>query len=536
MSRNLFSRNRFTLISALLAGGVLLATQTLAAAEVVLRRGNAGEPKTLDQHQTSIDVESNVLKDLYEGLAAYDGKGNVRPGVAASWDISKDGLVYTFRLRPEAKWSNGEPFKASDFVFTFRRIMDPKTGAKYANLLYPIKNAESINKGQRAPTELGVKAVDDKTLEITLERATPYFIELLTHQTGLPLNEAAVNKFGAEFAKAGNLVSNGAFQLTEFTPGQHIKLTRNPNYWDAANVKIDTVFFYPTEDQPAAMRRFLAGELDINYQFPIDQLKFLRERIGNQARIAPYIAIQYYSINTAKPPFDDVRVRRALSLALDREYLTGTIFSQAYPPAYSMVPPGLAGYDGPQLPYKGKSQLDREDEAIKLLKEVGYGPGGKPLKIEIRYNTNDNWRKMAAAIADMWKPLNAEVTLLNVDVRSHYSHLQNKGDFDVARAGWNADYADPQNIMFLGLSGNAVGNYARYASQEFDALMKKSDEEGNPAARMKLLAEAEAVLLRDMPMIPIMYNAALWLVSDKVVGWQDNLQNEHRSQYLSLKN
>ena len=227
------------------------------------------------------------------------------------------------------------------------------------------------------------------------------------------------------------------------------------------------------------MRRFLAGELDINYQFPIDQLKFLRERIGNQARIAPYIAIQYYSINTAKPPFNDVRVRRALSLAIDREYLTGTIFSQAYPPAYSMVPPGLAGYNGPQLSYKGKSQLDREDEAIKLLKEVGYGPGGKPLEIEIRYNTNDNWRKMAAAIADMWKPLNAEVTLLNVDVRSHYSYLQNNGDFDVARAGWNADYADPQNIMFLGLSDNAVGNYARYASQEFDALMKKSDEEGN---------------------------------------------------------
>lgn len=529
-------RKSFGLLGVLLAGGALLLTQSFAAAEVVLRRGNAGEPKTLDQHQTSIDVESNVLKDLYEGLVAYDGKGNVRPGVAASWDVSKDGLVYTFKLRPDAKWSNGDSVKASDFVFTWRRIMDPKTGAKYANLLYAIKNSEAANKGQQPPSAIGVKAVDDTTLEITLERATPYFVELLTHQTGLPINEAAATKHGAEFAKPGNLVSNGAYQLVEFTPGAHIKLTKNTHYWDAKNVNIDTVFFYPTEDQPAAMRRFLAGELDINYQFPVDQLGFLRERIGKQVHVAPYLSIQYYSLNTGKPPFDDVRVRRALSLAIDREFLADKIFGQALPAAYSMVPPGIAGYSGPQLPYKQKSQLDREDEAIKLLKEVGYGPGGKPLKIEIRYNTNDNWKKMATAIADMWKPLNAEVSILNVDVRTHYSHLQNKGDFDVARAGWVADYADPQNIMFLGLSGNAVGNYARYSSQEFDALMKKSDEEGNAAARMKLLADAEAILLRDLPMIPILYNASLWLVSDKVQGWEDNVQNEHRSQYLSLKN
>jgi oligopeptide transport system substrate-binding protein len=508
---------------------------TAAAADVVYRRGNGGEPKTLDQQLTSFDVEANILRDLYDGLVAYDAKGKVVPAAAESWSISKDGTVYTFKLRPNGKWSNGEPVKASDFVFSFRRMLDPQTAARYASLHYPIKNAEKINKGELKPDQLGVRAIDDRTLEITLERPTPYYLELLTHQTALPLNQAAVEKFGKDFLRPGNLVSNGAFTLTEYLPGDHIKLTKNANYYDAKDVKIDTVLYYPTEDGAAAVRRFMAGELDTNYQFPVDQLAFLRQKLDGQVRTAPFLAIEYYALNSKKPPFNDPRVRHALSLAIDRDFLADQIWGGAAVPAYRLTPPGLQNYTPPKIVDADLSQLDREDKAKELLKEAGYGPGLKPLKIEIRYNTSDTNQKTATAVADMWKSvLGAEVTLLNSDIKSHYAYLQNNGDFDVARAGWVGDYADPQNFLFLGLSSNAVSNYSRYNNPAYDALMKKTDETQDPAARMKLLQDAEAMIMKDEPVIPLLYRASLHLVSPKVKGYEDNVQNVHRSRYISI--
>lgn len=521
--------------SAFFASLTCAALAGAAHAEIVYHRGNAGEPKTLDQHQTSIDVEANVLKDLYEGLVAYNPKGEVVPGAAESWTISDDGLTYRFKLR--GKWSNGDDVKASDWVYTFRRLMDPKSAAKYATLHYAIKNSEKVNKGELPVDQLGVRAIDDKTFEITLTQATPYYLELLTHQTGLPLHQASVDKLGRDFVKPGNMVSNGAYKLAEFVPNDHIKVVKNANYHSADKVQIDTVMFYPTEDNAAAVRRFMAGELDTNYQFPTEQMAFLKEKLGDQVHATPYLSLYYYSVNTTKAPFNDVRVRQAMSLAVDREYLGEKVYNGTQLPAYSLVPPGMATYkDAAELPYKATAQLDREDQAKALLKQAGVGPGGKPLKIEIRYNTNENHKKVATAIADMWKnTLGAEVTLLNTDVKTHYNHLQSQGDFDVARAGWVADYADAQNYLYLGKTGNAVGNYARYSNPEFDAVLKKSDETLDPAARAKLLKEAEAILLRDMPMIPLMYTAALHLVSPKVKGWVDNVQNEHRSQYLRIE-
>ncbi|CAH1658495.1 Oligopeptide ABC transporter, periplasmic oligopeptide-binding protein oppA (TC 3.A.1.5.1) [Hyphomicrobiales bacterium] len=515
-----------------------LATGSLAAgasAEVIYRRGNAGDPKTLDQHQTSIDVEANILRDLYDGLLAYDSRGKVTPAAAASWTISPDGKVYTFKLRENGKWSNGDPVKASDFVFSFRRMLDPQTAARYAALHYPIKNARAVNRGELPPAELGVKAIDDSTLEITLEQPTPYFLELLTHQTALPLHQASVEKFGKDFVRAGNLVSNGAFQLTEFVPSDHIKVVKNPNYFDAKDVKVDTVIFYPTEDSAAAVRRFMAGELDTNYQFPIDQLTFLKEKLGGQVRTAPYLSIEYYATNFQKAPFNDPRVRHALSLAIDRDFLAEKTWGGAAVPAYRLTPPGLQNYTPPEIAGAGETQLDREDKAKELLKEAGYGPGLKPLKVEIRYNTNDSNKNTATAVADMWKSaLGAEVTLLNSDIKSHYAYLQNKGDFDIARAGWVGDYADPQNFLFLGLSDNAVSNYSRYKNPDYDALLKKTDETGDQAQRMKMLSDAEAMIMKDEPIIPLIYRSSLHLVSPKVTGYEDNVQNVHRSRYISI--
>ena len=308
---------------------------------MVLHRGNSGEPQTLDQSQTSIDIEAFIVKDLYEGLTIYDANGKIVPGAAESWTVSDDGTVYTFKIRADAKWSDGSPVTAEDFIFSMRRVEDPKTAAGYANILYPIKNAEKINKGEMAVDQLGMKAIDDKTLEITLERPTPFFIELLSHQTALPINKASFEKNGAEFVKPGKLVGNGAFKLAEHVPNDHLTVVKNENYWDAANVKLDKVIFYPIDDQAANVRRYEAGELDLVYNFSSDQIDRLRAANGEQVHVSPAAATYYYPFDTRTEPFNDVRVRRALSMAVDRDFLAKDIYNGTKLPVYSMVPPGL---------------------------------------------------------------------------------------------------------------------------------------------------------------------------------------------------
>ncbi|MHC1550691.1 peptide ABC transporter substrate-binding protein [Phyllobacterium sp. K27] len=526
---------KFNFRTALLLGSLMLAASP-ALAEAVLHRGNSGEPQTLDQSQTSIDIEAFIVKDLYEGLTVYDAHGKIVPGAAESWTVSDDGLVYTFKIRADAKWSDGSPVTAEDFVFSMRRVEDPKTAAGYANILYPIKNAQKVNKGEAKLEELGVKSIDEKTLEITLEQATPFFIELLSHQTALPINKASFEKNGADFVKPGKLVGNGAFKLAEHVPNDHLTVIKNEHYWDAANVKLDKVIFYPIDDQAANVRRFEAGELDLVYNFSSDQLERLRAANANQVHVTPALSTYYYPFDSRVEPFNDVRVRRALSMSVDRDFLASEIFNGATLPVYALVPPGLENYGEPEKPdFADLSQLDREDKAIELMKEAGYGEGGKPLNIEIRYNTNPNHERVATAVADMWKKtFGANVTLMNLDISSHYAYLQEGGKFNVARAGWVADYADAENFLNLNVSTNKTFNYGHYENPEFDALMKKSYQERDPAARSKILHEAEALLARDQPTAPLMNYAYLWLVSDKVKGWGDNANNEHLSKYLSI--
>lgn len=525
----------FKFRAALLAGS-LLAAASPALAEVVLHRGNAGEPQTLDQAQTSINIEEFILKDLYEGLTIYDAAGQIVPGAAESWTVSDDGTVYTFKLRAGAKWSDGSPVTAEDFVFSYQRIENPATAAGYANILYPIKNAEKVNKGEMKPEELGVKAADEKTLEITLERPTPFFLELLAHQTALPVSKASVEKNGADFVKPGVMVSNGAYRLTGHVPNDSLTVEKNTEHWDAANTKIDKVIFYPIDDQAASVRRFEAKEMDLAYNFSADQIDRLKESYGEQVHISPTLATYYYAFDTRQEPYSDVRVRQALSMAVDRDFLAKEIYSGSQIPAYSMVPPGMETYGEPaKADFAEMSQLDREDKAIELMKEAGYGEGGKPLAIEIRYNTNPNHERVATAVADMWKnTFGATVTMVNLDVSSHYAFLQEGGAFNVARAGWVADYADAENFLALSVSTNKTFNYGKYNNPDFDALMKKSYEEKDPEARSKILHEAEALLMKEQPIAPFLTQADLWLVADKVKGWQDNAANQHLSRFLSI--
>ena len=507
----------------------------VAQAEMVYHRGNTGEPETLDQHLTSTIYEANILRDLYEGLTAHNAKAEVVPGAAESWEVSDDGLVYTFHLRENSMWSNGEPVTADHFVYSYRRILNPETGAEYANILYPIKNAEAINTGEITDFEqLGVRAVDDLTVEITLAAPTPYFLELLTHQTSLPVYPPAVEEHGAEFVRPGNMISNGAYMLEESVINAHIKLVKNPHFHDADNVAIDTVYFYPTEDRSGALRRFQAGELHSNNDVPFEQIPWMQENMPDEFRAAPYLGTYYYAVDMRRPPFDDVRVRRALSLAIDREFLADEIMGGTFLPAYSFVPPGINNYEEPAVAdYQTVSMLDREDEAAALLEEAGYGPDN-PLQVEIRYNTSENHQQIAVAIADMWKPLGVDTTLFNSDVATHYAHLRDGGEFDVARAGWIGDYSDPQNFLFMVESDNDGFNYARYNNPEYDALMDEAAATIDLKERARILHQAEELFMRDLPFIPLLHYASTNLVSNALAGWEDNVQNVHPTRYMSL--
>ncbi len=332
------------------------------------------------------------------------------------------------------------------------------------------------------------------------------------------------------------MVSNGAFKLTEQVANDHITVTKNPEYWDVANVKLNEVIFYPIDDAAAAQRRFQAGELDLTFDFAADQLEFLKKEFGDQVRVTPKLSTEYYVFDTRTAPFDDVNVRNALSMAIDRDFLSNEIFQGARLPTISFVAPGIPGYETPSQPtYASLDQLDREDEALRLLKDAGYGEGGKPLDISIRYNTNTNHERVATAIADMWRTqFGANVTLQNSDVASHYAYLQQGGTFNVARAGWVADYADAETFLALTTTGNKTFNYSKWSNPEYDRLMAQSYEEQDPAKRNALMHQAETILLKEQPIVPLLNSASLWLVSNKVSGWGDNAVDEHLSKYLSV--
>ena len=520
------------LIAAVLAVSALI---TPASAEMVYHRGNPGDPSTLDAQLTSTVNESDILLDMYEGLVTYDAKASIVPGAAESWTSNADATLYTFTLRADGRWSNGDPVRASDFVFALRRLMTPATGAKYASVLYTIKNGEKVNKGEAAAETLGVRALDERRLEITLEHSAPYFIAQLAHPTAMPLHQATVEKFGRDFVRPENHVSNGAFTLKEFIPNDHITLVRNPQFRDAAQVRIDREIFYPLEDRSAALRRFQAGEIHTYNDVPADQIKFIRETLKDQFRLAPFLGTYYFVFNTRKKPFDDARVRQALSMTVDREFLAEQIWGGTMTPAYSFVPPGVANAGAPVfMAFKDMGPLEREDTALALLKAAGYGPGGKKLELEIRFNTSENHKSTSVALADMWKPLNVEARLVNADIKTHYALLREKGDFDVARAGWIADYSDPQSFLFLGQSGNAGLNYPTWSNPAFDALMAAAERETNLAKRGAALSAAEAILLEDAAFLPLLFYSSKNLVSPKVQGWQANILDRHLARYMSI--
>jgi oligopeptide transport system substrate-binding protein len=504
---------------------------TERAERQVLHVGNGAELQSLDPHRSEDTASASVHRDIYEGLISESPKGELIPGVASAWTISEDGKTYVFNLRPEARWSNGDPVTAHDFVFSLRRGVDPKTVSVYSYILTPILHADEITAGQRPPEELGVRAIDDYTLEITLANPTPYFLGLLAHSMAYPVHRAALEQHGEQFTRPGNLVGNGAYKLDEWVVQSHLKVVRNPYYWDNAKTEIEEVWFHATEDQTAEMQRFRALELDMTEIIPAAQIGFIRENLADELVIAPYLGSYYYGFNVTRAPFkDNPKLRRALSLAVNRDIITQQILNLGQISSYGFVPP-ITGYTQQQMPEASWTQVEREAEAKRLYAEAGYGPDN-PLRTQIMYNTQEDHRRIAVAIQQMWKQvLGVEAEILNQEWKVFIDTRNRKVDTQVYRQGWIGDYDDPFTYLEL-MRSTAGQNDTGYNNAEYDRLVAASQSAADPRARMELLQQAEGVLLADMPLMPLYIYVRARLVQPWVGGYESNIMDRHRHQYM----
>ncbi|MBI3514440.1 MAG: peptide ABC transporter substrate-binding protein [Proteobacteria bacterium] len=507
-----------------------------AAEPAVLYRGNGSEPETLDIHRSTGMPEFDVEVDLFEGLVHYGPAGEPVPGVAERWTISPDGLTYRFTLRPDARWSNGDPVTAGDFVFALRRAVTPATASRYAFILFPIANAEAIAAGKLAdPGQLGVAAPDDRTVVLTLKAPTPYFLGLLTHHMAFPLHRATLERHGDRWTRPGNLVGNGAYKLAQWVPQSELTLVKNEHYWDAASVKVERVVHVATEDVGAELRRYRAGEIDITNQAPIDQIEWVARNLKGEWRPTPYLGTYYYGFNLMAPPFKDApKLRQALALAVDREILVARITRAGEKPAYSWVPPGIGNGFVQQRPtWAALPQAERNKLARQLYAEAGFS-AERPARFELLYNTSENHKRIAIAIAAMWKQtLGAEVTLRNEEWKVYLASRAAKS-FQMLRLAWIGDYNDANTFLELLKSDIGDQNAEGYANPRFDALMKSAETTIDLPARARLMEEAERTMNDDMPIIPIYHYVSKRLVKPWVTGWVDNIVDIHPSRYLGL--
>jgi len=538
--RNLFLA---LLLGGTMAGGLAacgeqaVSRPPCAPGKVCLTIGNTNEPATLDPHTSTGTWEDRIQSDLFVGLAQSDAAGKTIPGVAESWEASADGLVWTFRLRP-AVWSDGVPLTADDFVFSLRRVLNPETASEYASLIFLIKNAEAVNSGKARLEALGVRAVDARTLEITLNHPAPYLPELTRHHVLYPVARHAVEKYGADWVKPGKMVSNGPYRLVDWRLGDHVRTEKNPLFWDAAKVCVDEVRFYPTTDAISAERRVDRGELDINTDIQSNRIARLRTKMPGYVRTNVYLGTTYLAFNRGAksrvPALKDRRVRQALTMAIDRDFIAKGLLRGGQLPAYTMVPPGVANYQASPGPYWAKWPLEkRQVEARRLLAEAGFGPDN-PLKVEIKHrNSADPMLFMPAIQAD-WKLVGVRATLAQQEGQISYADYRVR-NFEVADAAWIADYNDATSFLDLQRSNYGPQNYADYDNPAYDALMKQADNEPDAVKRAGILSRAETMMLTDAPISPIYFYINKNLVNPRITGWVDNLVDHHRTRWLCVK-
>jgi ABC-type oligopeptide transport system substrate-binding subunit len=499
-----------------------------AAAPAVLRRGNAAEVDSLDPPLAVLTESAAVLRDVYEGLLRIGPGLQPAPAAAERWEVSADGLTYTFHLRPQARWSNGEPVTSDDFVASWRRLVNPATGSPNAKQLQAVKNALRIVSGDAAVDSLGARAPDPRTLVVTLERPTPMFPFALTHWSTLPTPR------GQPPVKAGGTVSNGAFVLTRWTVGTEVEVRRNPSYWNDRATRLDGVRYVHFADSADEYTRFRAGELDVTQNLPMMPLEELRRAQGDAVRISPSLAVYYYGFNLKRAPFDSREVRRAVSMTVDRERLTASVTRMGERPAYTWIPPDMPGY-APQAPaWAALPYPERVRQARELLAKAGYGPA-RPLRFELRHNTGAAHEKIAIAVSAMWKEaLGAEVTLAAEEFKSLLQTIQ-RGEAEVFRSSWAADTPDPASFLEIFARSHEL-NLTGYASASYDAALARAAEEMDPATRREILEGLERQIGEDAPVVPLYFMVNRRLVSPRVVGWTDNPLRVVYSQDVQLRN
>jgi oligopeptide transport system substrate-binding protein len=506
-----------------------------AAEKQILYLGNGTEPQDLDPHVVTGVPESKILMALLEGLVIRHPNGlSPLPGIAEKWNVSNDGKTYTFFLRDNAIWSNGDPVTANDFVYSWRRMLTPSLGSKYPDMLYDVIGAEDFNKGLLKDfSKVGVKALDIGTLEVSLRNPAPYFLELLCHYTTRPVHRPTIEKFGeidslgSQWTRPGNFVGNGPFKLSSWELNKLLVVKKSLTYWDADNVQLNEIHFFPVDNATREDLMFRSGKLHVTSTVPQEKIEVYKEKYPENLKIDPYYGTYYYRFNTNKEPFDNKLVRQALSLSIDRKQIVDKVQKGGQAEAFSFTPPDKnAFYPSTKLEYDPV-------RARELLVQAGYEEGTFP-SFELLYNTSEGHQKLAQAIQQMWKKnLNVDVTLTNTDWKVYLSKMS-IGDFSVARAGWIGDYVDPKSFLDMMVTGRG-NNQTGWSSNRYDSLLLKGANSSSQEERFSFFDEAEHILMDELPVLPIYTYTRIYMLHPDVQGWDSNLLDNHPYQYLSIR-
>jgi oligopeptide transport system substrate-binding protein len=500
--------------------------------QLVLRRGNGGEPQTLDPVAAE-DVHSfAVLTDLYEGLVIEAADGSLLPGVAERWDLSPDGRQYTFYLRQDAFWSNGEPVKAQHFVAGFRRVLAPGTTSAYAFLLEPMRNYQAVLSGKLRPEELGIHAVDDRTLTIELKSPAQHFLGILAMPIAYPLYPGD-SVDSRRFHDPMSFIGNGPFVLESWLIGEKIRLAKNPRYRNAKSVQIDTVEYLPITDPHTELNMFRVGELDITFTVPKERIAELRESQAEALRVAPTLGLYYLAFDLSEPPLDDVRLRQALTMAIDRQALV-TLLGRGEQAAFGIVPPGVANHVTARYSWQDMAASDRQATAHELIGQAGYD-ADHPLQLRLTYDTGDVHETVALAVASMWQDvLGIDVELEKKEWKYFLATRDDRPAWQIMRFSWIGDYNDPGTFTEI-FRSDSEQNLPRYRNPDYDRLLDDANRIGTPDDRAQIMSAAESLLLDDYPVAPLYFYVSKHLVSSRVEHFEANVLDRHPTQFLRLK-
>src|SRR3569833_1272904 len=498
-----------------------------------LRRGNSAEPEPLDNSLSSAVGVVFFIGDLMTGLVTEDIGARPIAGMATDWKTSPDGLTWTFKLR-EAVWSDGVPVTAEDFVFSWRRLLDPAVAARYSNYLYLVKNAEPVNAGKLPPSALGISAISERELEVRLEHPAPYLLQMLMHPCTHPLPRHVVTATGKNWSRPGNHVGNGAFVLKEWLPNGHVLVEKNPRFYDAANVALERILYYPTDDYSAALQRMRAGELDMQTRIAVQRIDWIRANLPQLLHPQSVFSVEFVYINVRRPPFHDVRVREALNLALNREAIAQRIRRVGDVPAYSLVPPNIANFaHGNSFAFKAMPPPVRIERARALMQAAGFSETNRlNTTFLIRSTAPGPYRAVAAAIQQMMAQIHINLSIVPMDFAVFLAQTHSH-NFDLAESGWVADFDDAATFLELLQTGNG-NNDGEYSNPAYDELLAAAQQDTDLISRGRKLAQAEELALKDHAILPLFFWVDPNMVWPYVRGWQVNGMDKHRSRWISI--